>query len=388
MIIPDLKGYYRTLGISRSASPALIKSAFRTRAKQTHPDIGGNEAAFRAVTEAYDILGDRRKRAAYDASCRSVAEARQKAHAKSNREVVTPQTGARPAAASPIDLFWLFHGQIYASASLLAAAFIYGAWVGDALTGLGFGLALGTLIWRAYAIAADRIEKAAFELFPETDTRSDQVGWAIIKAVLFAVSIVVYLSVLKSLVRTAPSWVEIFIWFTLPFEWLAVLAVPLPEAYQADYAGSLPDDLLPIARHLFLAPWICLGAYIALQAIRAAPQFIIRRYLAIIGAGGAPMGANLAVGALFIFTTAGLYFLCIGFAAWVDQDPDFLTIATIDGVHDIAVSSFVFASFICAGTLTMFTTILIVTIRASYHIGPPVSDQRIVAAMSSATSMD
>jgi len=62
--------YYETLGISRSASGADIKSSFRKLAMKHHPDKNpGDKAAeqrFKELNEAYEILKDDQKRAAYD----------------------------------------------------------------------------------------------------------------------------------------------------------------------------------------------------------------------------------------------------------------------------------------------------------------------------------
>ena len=62
--------YYETLGVSRDADEAAIKSAFRTLAKQYHPDRNpGDESAeqrFKEVNEAYEALKDPQRRAAYD----------------------------------------------------------------------------------------------------------------------------------------------------------------------------------------------------------------------------------------------------------------------------------------------------------------------------------
>ena len=62
--------YYETLGIGRQASAADIKSAFRKLAMQHHPDRNpGDKAAeqrFKELNEAYEVLKDDQKRAAYD----------------------------------------------------------------------------------------------------------------------------------------------------------------------------------------------------------------------------------------------------------------------------------------------------------------------------------
>lgn len=62
--------YYETLGVSRNAGADEIKSAFRRLAKECHPDKNpGNaeaEAKFKSLNEAYQVLSDDEKRAAYD----------------------------------------------------------------------------------------------------------------------------------------------------------------------------------------------------------------------------------------------------------------------------------------------------------------------------------
>lgn len=58
--------YYKTLGVSRTASQDEIKKAFRKLARQHHPDAGGDEAKFKQVNEAYEVLSDEKKRQMYD----------------------------------------------------------------------------------------------------------------------------------------------------------------------------------------------------------------------------------------------------------------------------------------------------------------------------------
>lgn len=63
------RDYYEVLGVSRGASDVEIKRAFRTQARQYHPDVNKQpdaEARFKEINEAYEVLSDERKRAAYD----------------------------------------------------------------------------------------------------------------------------------------------------------------------------------------------------------------------------------------------------------------------------------------------------------------------------------
>lgn len=57
---------YETLGVDRSASEEEIKRAYRRRARELHPDAGGDEAEFKELTRAYEVLSDPTKRRRYD----------------------------------------------------------------------------------------------------------------------------------------------------------------------------------------------------------------------------------------------------------------------------------------------------------------------------------
>lgn len=59
---------YEDLGLSRNAEPLIIKAAYRALVKTTHPDIGGDPAAFQRIEEAYRVLIDPESREAYDAT--------------------------------------------------------------------------------------------------------------------------------------------------------------------------------------------------------------------------------------------------------------------------------------------------------------------------------
>ena len=61
------KDYYKTLGVSATATAKEITSAYRKLAKKHHPDTNpGHEETFKEISAAYDVLGDADKRKEYD----------------------------------------------------------------------------------------------------------------------------------------------------------------------------------------------------------------------------------------------------------------------------------------------------------------------------------
>jgi curved DNA-binding protein len=65
----QFKDYYKILGVERGASEDDIRKAYRRLARKYHPDVSKEKNAeeqFKAVGEAYEVLKDKEKRAAYD----------------------------------------------------------------------------------------------------------------------------------------------------------------------------------------------------------------------------------------------------------------------------------------------------------------------------------
>src|ERR1700751_5178527 len=65
----EYRDYYKILGVTRTATADDIKKSYRRLARKFHPDVSKEkdaESKFKEVQEAYEVLKDPEKRAAYD----------------------------------------------------------------------------------------------------------------------------------------------------------------------------------------------------------------------------------------------------------------------------------------------------------------------------------
>jgi hypothetical protein len=101
--VPD---YYEALQISPNADPDMIHRVYRLLAQRYHPDNveTGDEKAFRAITEAYKILSEPEKRAAYDVSLHAYRQVRWKIF--DQRQAAVGKTAERAKRKGILDLLY------------------------------------------------------------------------------------------------------------------------------------------------------------------------------------------------------------------------------------------------------------------------------------------
>jgi hypothetical protein len=112
----DPAGLYARLGVDPSAPPAAIVTAFRHKARVLHPDVPatGNAEAFVWVKEAYDVLSDPAKRAAYDRSARLAMAPSPTASSIKDEPLPWPKFSDLPLA------LWICFGSVFCLASGMA----------------------------------------------------------------------------------------------------------------------------------------------------------------------------------------------------------------------------------------------------------------------------
>ena len=118
------RDHYDVLGVSADADQATIHSAYRDRARVHHPDRGGNASAAQMseINEAYRVLGDVSRRAAYDRQLDAGA-----VPTRRDPFVASPtSTVPRPAPGPPARIPWKLMGVMAAigiAVVILGAAF-------------------------------------------------------------------------------------------------------------------------------------------------------------------------------------------------------------------------------------------------------------------------
>ncbi|WP_020395443.1 DnaJ C-terminal domain-containing protein [Thiolinea disciformis] len=93
----EYKDYYSILGVSRTADLTTIRQAYRRLARKYHPDVSQEQNAeerFKAVNEAYDVLGSPDKRVLYDA--KKPEPPRESRSPRSSSTYSAPKTNPQP----------------------------------------------------------------------------------------------------------------------------------------------------------------------------------------------------------------------------------------------------------------------------------------------------
>lgn len=131
----DQKGYYRELGVHRTASPHEIRQAFRERAKVLHPDqgeLGEDDSRFKRLAEAYETLRDPRRRLQYDAEGLAAEREQERLRSDPGPEIeeAIARRGERPHRVTPVaapgDAVWPKPVWLAALAGCVALACLMG----------------------------------------------------------------------------------------------------------------------------------------------------------------------------------------------------------------------------------------------------------------------
>ena len=122
-----MKNYYHILGLSKTAKKAEIKVAYRNLAKRFHPDRNDGseeaEAKFKEVVEAYGVLSDTFKRAAYERSIVSAAKKEQKHTTHPSASQNQPKPNGYKQSKEILNRFYLSIFPKAAKASLILIAY-------------------------------------------------------------------------------------------------------------------------------------------------------------------------------------------------------------------------------------------------------------------------
>jgi curved DNA-binding protein CbpA len=92
---------YEVLQVHRRAEPEVIRAAFRALARKYHPDFGGDAARMVEITEAYAVLGNRDRRATFDAQPAMPHERRPTDQPVTTQAAWRPATTSQPVASQP-----------------------------------------------------------------------------------------------------------------------------------------------------------------------------------------------------------------------------------------------------------------------------------------------
>ena len=112
----DPAGFYERLEVDPAAPHEAIAAAFRRKARVLHPDIPttGDVEAFVRMKEAYDVLGDVRRRAAYDRAARAKLTS-----GPSEMQIVPPVTRGPRLSDLPVAV-WATLGGLFCVAAIMA----------------------------------------------------------------------------------------------------------------------------------------------------------------------------------------------------------------------------------------------------------------------------